>query len=100
MNACSGTVCFQTPTSFIFSLLSETGKSLLAGAALLSPKVLESHYSPNRRGPGSIVGIVVVQCAVIARVANPYIVGVTSVGSAVNHNVLGPRSQIAISPVN
>ena len=88
MDACGRSACFQTPASSIFSLLSETGKPLLAGDALLSPKVLESHHSPNRRDPVTIVGIVVVQCAVITSVANPYIVGVTSVGSAVNHNVL------------
>lgn len=70
--------------SFSFSLLSETGRTLLARDARLSLTVLESGYSPNRGDPVAIVGIVVVQSPVIPSVANSDIVGVTSVGRAVN----------------
>jgi len=65
-----------------FSLLSDAGRKLLAGDALLSQSVLETRYSPNRRGPVAIVGIIVVQSATVPRVADTHIVGVASVGSA------------------
>lgn len=64
------------PPSTAFSLLPEAGSKLLAGDALLSLTVLKTHVSPNRGGPVSIVGIVVVQRTTVARVANANIVGV------------------------
>ena len=64
-----------------FSLLSETGNELLERVALLSISVLESHNSLDRRNPVTIVGIVVVQCTTVARVADAHVVGVASVGS-------------------
>ena len=65
------------------SLLSDkdAGDQLLAGDAQLSLSVVETRYSPNRRNRVGIVGIVVVQRTTVARVANPDIVGVPSVGS-------------------
>ena len=69
------------PPSLAFSLLSDAGSKLLAGDALLSLSVFETRYSPNRSRPVSIVGIVVVQSATIACVADTDIVGVTRVRS-------------------
>lgn len=87
----------KASTSLAFSLLSESGKPLLGRDALLSLSVLESHFSLNRRGPVAIVGIVVVQCTVVPRVANTHIVGVASVGSAEGQTTVPGRSHIVIS---
>ena len=46
-------------------------------------KVVETHYSPNRRRPVGIVGIVVVQRSTVPCVTDTDIVGIGSIGSAV-----------------
>lgn len=80
-----------------FSLLSEAGSKLLARDALLSLSVLETRYSPNRRGPVAIVGIVVVQSTAGASVADSHIVGVASVGRPEQHQP-APGSHVVYSP--
>ena len=74
-----GRLPFPALPSSAFSLLSETGRSLLARDALLSLPVLVSHYSPNRADPVAIVGIVVVQGSTIPCVDDTHIVGVPGV---------------------
>lgn len=81
-----------------FSLLADAGDRLLAGDALLSVTVLETHYSPNRSHPVAIVGIVIVQCPTVACVANPDIVGVARVGRP-QPITTRPRGRCSLSPM-
>lgn len=83
------------PPSTAFSLLSDAGSTLLAGDALLSLLLLETHYSPNRGDRVAIVGIVVVQRTTVARVADAHIVGVPGVRSPANTQA--PRRNVVYS---